>query len=390
MRINNFKGVWLILIALLIASATSSPISPASTHFNNENIARKNNCIYNMGDENARRITLITGDVVIVSDIGGGQRTFQFMPADQSSGSAFQTFKGPDGTYVFPRGVDLNKLDKELFNIDYLIEQGYHEMAYLPVIVSVTGKPNKNVGWSGIRDIERSAQTLNSIEVEVEDLEGEVTMNSPRLSILTAKLPVDTIEKSTKVLLERPDVKKIWLDKKNQVSLNESVPLIGAPELWAAGDNGAGIKIAILDTGIDATHPDLDDLDDNSETADPKVLVTANFTDDNSADDFFGHGTHCAGIAAGTGKASDYLYRGVAPGAYLWNIKVLNRYGYGYDSWIISGIQYAAFGPDDKGETGDEADTISMSFGANMNGDGTAGKKISSIIGRFLSKRGAS
>jgi PGF-pre-PGF domain-containing protein len=370
MRSKRFKGI--LLSTLIIASLTALAISTmslpsaslTSAQLNPENIA----IIHSIENENVYHITLITGDVVIVSDAGAGQRTFQFIPADPNTGSAFQTFKGPDGTYVFPSGADLNKLDKELFNIDYLIEQGYNEMAYLPVIVSVTDEPSKNVGGRSIQDIERSAQTLDSIKAGIESLEGEVTINSPMLSTLAAKLSVDNIEESTKMLLERSDVKKIWLDKKVHVSLDNSVPLIGAPELWATGDNGAGIKIAILDTGIDATHPDLEYLDDN---VTPKVTVAVNFTDDNSADDFFGHGTHCAGIAAGTGKASGYLYRGVAPGAYLWNVKVLDHSGSGYDSWIISGIQYAALGPDGVENTGDEADVISMSFGADMNGDGT-------------------
>lgn len=63
-------------------------------------------------------------------------------------------------------------------------------------------------------------------------------------------------------------------------------------------------------------------------------------------------------------------YIGVAPGAKLWNIKVLNQYGYGYDSWIIDGIEYAAHGPDGIPNTGDEADIISMSLGGGPT-DGT-------------------
>jgi parallel beta-helix repeat protein len=353
------------LAVLLISTVSLSFFRPISAQLNPENIT----IVHGTENENVYQITLITGDTVIVSEMGGGgQRTLQIVPADQNSVLAFQTLKGPDGTYVLPNDADLDKLDTKFFNIDYLIERSYYGMEYLPVIISTARVASRTVSN---QDIEKSAQTLGSVEAEIKDFNGEVTMKSPRLSVLAAKLPVDTIKESTETLLKRPDVEKIWLDKKVQVSLNESVPLIGAPELWATGDNGAGIKIAILDTGIDATHPDLNDLDDNVETYDPKVTVSVNFSDDSSADDLFGHGTHCAGIAAGTGEASNYLYRGVAPGAYLWNIKVLDRYGSGYDSWIISGIQYAALGPDGVESTGDEADVISMSFGANMNGDGT-------------------
>jgi PKD repeat protein len=73
-------------------------------------------------------------------------------------------------------------------------------------------------------------------------------------------------------------------------------------------------------------------------------------------------------VALGNTTTADFVlheiqYKGVAPGAYLWNVKVLNRYGWGYMSWVIAGIEYAAYGPDGIPRTGDEADIISMSFG---------------------------
>lgn len=160
--------------------------------------------------------------------------------------------------------------------------------------------------------------------------------------------------------------------------LNESTALIGADDLWADGITGEGVIIAILDTGINKYHPDLDDLDDDPTTCDPKVIAEAAFIEEPSWEvgdphDYHGHGTHCASIAAGTGATGGmgfygtFFYsqffnttilpgteRGVAPGAYLYNAKVLNSYGYGYDSWIVAGIEWAV-------ERG--ADVISMSLG---------------------------
>lgn len=303
------------------------------------------------------QLTIVTGDVVIVTNLSGGQKGISIIPADPAKlGQSFQTFETPEGTYVFPSNVNLDKLDIELFNIDYLISEGYHKSANLPVIVSTAGL---------------SEQIIQSIEGGIKDFEGRVTDSFSTISALAVQLPLDTIKDSIQTLSERAHVEKIWLDRTVHVSLGESVPLIGAPELWDAEYNGTGVEIAILDSGIDDMHPDLDDLDDDPGTTDPKVIRAIDFTDDFTADDLFGHGTHCAGIAAGTGAASGGTYMGVAPGAFLWNVKVLNQYGSGYESWIISGIEYAAYGPDGIENTGDEADIISMSLGAYMWTDGT-------------------
>ena len=302
-------------------------------------------------------ITLVTGDVVIATRPPDGHYTFTVRPADPTKGVYFQTLDTPEGSYVIPNHADLEKLDMELFNIKYLIEEGYHLLPSLPIIIGI--------------EEEEPAEMVESIKTMVEDAGAKVIMGSPKLGMLAAELPFNTINHSSQNLVARPDVERIWLDRKVHIELNESVPLIGAPECWGAGYDGAGVKIAILDTGIDATHPDLDDLDDNPSTTDPKVIVAEDFTSDGFTEDLYGHGTHCASIAAGTGEASGYLYKGVAPGANLFNIKVLNAQGSGYDSWIINGIEYATLGPDGVADTGDEADILSMSFGADWNGDGT-------------------
>ena len=88
-----------------------------------------------------------------------------------------------------------------------------------------------------------------------------------------------------------------------QVNLKESVPQIGAPEAWAAGYDGAGVKVAVLDTGIDIHHPDLESQIDG----------TASFVPGEAITDVNGHGTHVASTIVGTGAASDHDYRGVAP-----------------------------------------------------------------------------
>ena len=237
-------------------------------------------------------VTLITGDVVIVSILPDGRRGFAIKPADPTKlGQNFQIIKTPKVTYIFPEEIDLSKVDKELFNIDYLIREEYCNLTYLPVLVDYKDKEEKVFGVAEQKELEK--------EVNI-----TIVKSYRAIPTFSAKLSFEGIDETFKTLVERPEIKKIWLDKKVKVSLYESVPLIGAPELWESGYKGSGLKIAILDTGIDDTHPDLDDLDDDPGTFDPKVIVKNDFTDDFTTEDLYGHGTHCAGIAAGTGNAS--------------------------------------------------------------------------------------
>ncbi|MFJ3960790.1 S8 family serine peptidase [Streptomyces sp. NPDC090036] len=122
---------------------------------------------------------------------------------------------------------------------------------------------------------------------------------------------------------------KLWLDGRVKANLQESVPLIGAPTAWAAGYTGKGVKVAVLDTGIDVGHPDFAGLVDG----------TASFVPGEAVTDVKGHGTHVAGTIVGSGAAN----QGVAPGADLYVGKVLGgAEGSGRDSWIMAGMQWAA------------------------------------------------
>ncbi len=112
---------------------------------------------------------------------------------------------------------------------------------------------------------------------------------------------------------------------------------IGADQVWdGAGDipalSGSGVSVAVIDSGIDTKHKALKD----------RVLVTVDFTGRNG-EDGYGHGTHVAGIIAGQrGRSSDArVYQGIAPGAYLVNLRVLGDDGSGVASDVVEAIDWA-------------------------------------------------
>ena len=129
-------------------------------------------------------------------------------------------------------------------------------------------------------------------------------------------------------------VSRVWLDRRFRATdLDPNLTQIGAPAAWSAGLTGEGVKVAVLDTGIDTTHPDL---------RGGKVVAEANFSEADSTTDHYGHGTHVASIVAGTGSRSGGDRKGVAFEASLLNGKVLDDFGFGSESGIIAGMEWAA------------------------------------------------
>jgi serine protease AprX len=153
-------------------------------------------------------------------------------------------------------------------------------------------------------------------------------------------------------LSKQPEVARIWADLPVQAWLNTSVPVIGAPAVWRAGLKGEGIKVAVLDTGIDETHPDFAG----------RIVALKSFVEGSARDDN-GHGTHVAGIIAGSGARSNGRYRGVAPEASLYIGKVLRANGGGSMSTVMAGIEWAVLEQ--------KVNIINLSLGGTTACDGT-------------------
>lgn len=153
------------------------------------------------------------------------------------------------------------------------------------------------------------------------------------LSALNMALAVGTPAQIS-TLQTVPGIRSLYMDRQLQYFLHESVPLIGADKAWAdPGVTGKGVGVAILDSGVDATHPDLpygSKVVQNIKIVgedDTAPGVNAILTDLPNSDSSSGHGTHVAGTVSGLGNASKTnsaediggygYFTGVAPGASL-------------------------------------------------------------------------
>lgn len=146
------------------------------------------------------------------------------------------------------------------------------------------------------------------------------------------------------------------------------VDRIGADLVWDNGvpsSKGAGVYVAIIDTGIDKDHPDL-----IANIADGVNFVSGKGKDKNPDpddwDDGHGHGTHCAGIVAADDNGFGVV--GVAPDLRtnnvggLYGVKVLDNRGRGKASDFIAGLEWAVYGPDGIQGNEDDADIVSISL----------------------------
>ncbi len=177
--------------------------------------------------------------------------------------------------------------------------------------------------------------------------------SSKIIKTLASMESIDGITLDKKWSISEIPIDSTEYEAKDEIEYIHSDKYMYADDLWMEGYNGSGVTVAVIDSGVDPDHPDLagriigfKDYIGDSEDLDPIDGIDA--YDDN------GHGTACAWLVAGSGVESNGTFSGMAPGADLLIIKVLDSTGAGDDSKIAQGINFAR----DNG-----ADIISLSLG---------------------------
>ncbi|NUT93231.1 MAG: S8 family serine peptidase, partial [Saccharothrix sp.] len=265
----------------------------------------------------ARRVvTLVSGDRVVLD----GDRVASVTAGPGREGVGYLTYRRHGHVHVVPRDAARplaeGRLDARLFDITGLVEAEYDDAHRdrVPLIVTRTGDRAAEMG--ALR-VERELPTVRAVATTADKASGS----------------------DWQALLTAPGVAKVWLDGVRRPVLDRSVAQIGAPAAWAAGYTGVGVKVGVVDTGVDGGHPDLVG----------REVAERNFTSDPDATDHIGHGTHVASTIASTGTP----YRGVAPGAQLLDAKVCGQAGCS-ESAILEGLRWTA-------EQG--ADVVNVSLG---------------------------
>ncbi|MER5963236.1 S8 family serine peptidase [Streptomyces sp. NPDC002057] len=285
-------------------------------------------------------VTLVTGDRVTLTDLGGGQRTVTVDRAEGATGAIRSRIADGRVTVIPDEArphLASGALDPRLFDVTGLVEQGV--TGELPLIVTYGGKGARTAAAATPRGAE-TVRPLPSI--------GGAAVTATDPAAFWRDFTARTAPNSRAAAPA-----KVWLDGRVKAAMAESNAQIGTPKAWEAGLTGKGVKVAVLDSGADLAHPDL-----AGRVAESKSFIAGEEVADRN-----GHGTHVASTVGGSGAGSEGKEKGVAPGATLAVGKVLSDAGSGSESEIIAGMEWAAKDIDAK--------IVSMSLGSREPSDGT-------------------
>lgn len=257
-----------------------------------------------------------------------------------------------------------------------------------PSMVEVVNKKAKGISTTLSKEREKVSKTHNKFKgfvqknvAKAKSSEAKINRNYDlTFNGVSMTLPSKEVPK----LLELEYVKAVWEDFEvkvepvaspevsNDSPALDSIKQIDADRLHEEGITGKGIKVGVLDTGIDFNHPDLqqvykggyDLIDDDNEPMETTYedWLNSGQPERNPLSEttyYTSHGTHVAGSIAGNGaNESEYAVTGVAPEVDLYGYRVLGPYGSGMTSIIIDGIEKAVE---------DGMDVINLSLGSSAN-----------------------
>ncbi|GAA4531325.1 S8 family peptidase [Amycolatopsis samaneae] len=292
-------GTATLVLGIAAGAVTATPPGPATA------LARPA-----PGTGISRTVTLVTGDRVVLPQ--GGAPTL--LPAPGREHLGFATREDGTHLHVVPQDagplIAAGKVDERLFDVTTLIESGYDDAGRPDVpLILVPADAARPFSAAGAR----------------------VTAALPVIHGSAVSAPKNTAPEFWRAL-DKAAYTRIWLDGVRKPALDRSAAQIGAPAAWKAGFTGEGVTIAVLDSGVDRTHPDFAG----------RVVAEQNFSASPDTVDRFGHGTHVASIAAGSGAKSGGKYRGIAFGAKIMSGKVFGDNGLATDTSILRGVQWAA------------------------------------------------
>ncbi|MGW3729876.1 S8 family peptidase, partial [Streptomyces sp. NPDC000851] len=297
-------------------------------------------------DAQSYDITLLTGDVVHYQEVAGGNDIVTVDRPEGATGGVHIQRYGED-TYVLPAEVlpllAADRVDHRLFNITDLAAMQLDD-AHADGIPVIAAAPKS-------RSAQPPVAPKGAAKVRTLESIGATALKTDKGRARAFWDAVTPAGKNARTL--DGGIGKLWLDGRVKAALSESVPQVGAPQAWAKGFDGTGTKVAVLDSGIDPAHPDVKD----------RIVGTKSFIPGEEVTDGHGHGTHVASTVVGSGAASGGANKGVSPGADLLVGKVLADSGYGSESGIVEGMEWAK---------AQGADVVSMSLGSQSGDDGNS------------------
>jgi len=213
-------------------------------------------------------------------------------------------------------------------------EKGRRRARKIRVLVNVRQARRDPAVFAPARDLHERRQVRRDLEISgrlalsrIEDQARQEGVEVEKSLWLSASAVMTLTAEQVQRFAARADVGSVASDKPMpMIRLDTSRPLIQADQVEALGIDGTGVTVGLVDTGVDTTHPALVGV----------VTGQTDFTGEGNADGV-GHGTHCAGIIA----SQDRRFRGIAPGAQILALKVLDSTGSGTTSNIISGFTAA-------------------------------------------------